>query len=906
MKKKLFFYSVIATTVITIFNLNYKNPEEKLKEKHAYFLENSPFKETQFLSKSERKNRKLPPNPYNEMMWDLTLDPNTGRPMPERVLKLQQQLKQSRILRKGGADDTNPWIDRGPNNIGGRTRSIMFDPNDSDNKRVFSGGVSGGLWVNEDITDPNSSWNLVEGIGANIAVTKIIYDPNNTSTFYIGSGESYTTGDAVGRGIWKSTDAGATWSIVFGGGADGTSSNGGQVRNGIFYVNDIVARNIGDGSTELYATIAGASFNGSTGPAGQFTGLNEQGLYKSLDGENWSKIIINESDNSPSNPNDIELDLDNNIWLTTTRSSFGSRGGKIFKSNDGNTFTLMHTIPSADRTELVPSKNDVNKFWIAVDRNTADLFYTDDAFENVVQLPEPNDVDNGIGSTDYTRGQAFYDLPIEVDNNDVLYIGGIDLFRSFDEGETWEQISKWSNNNNLSQLNVPLVHADQHAIVFMPGEGNENKVVFGNDGGIYYCDDISLDATSIEISSRIKDYNVTQFYYGAIGPEDTNIIAGGTQDNGTPIVIGAEIGANNFSEPFGGDGAFTDIDNEGEYMIQTYTNNSHTYFGLPNLSPQIDLTNKGGGIFINVAALDKNLDVFYAISTNGIERVTGFTPGGRPKLNFELTNNLLNSTISAMKVSPYTTDASNLFVGLRNGRLLKITAAEASTTPTWTRIDANNFVGSISDIEFGESESEIFVTIHNYGVNSIWYTNDSGDNWKSIEGNLPDLPVKCIVQNPLRPSELFIGTGLGVWRTDNFNAGSPSWSQAYNGMSDVPVVDLDVRNSDYTILATTHGRGFFTSTLTADAASTDNFTAEKLFTVYPTKNNGSFTINTNNNLGNSKVEIIDITGKKVYVDTRDFDKNKNQKFNINISSGLYILNIISNNNQRSSSKIIIE
>ena len=88
MNKKLSIFSLLIITLV-FYTLNKKTDKEILKEKHAYHLENSPFKESQFLSKSERKKLKLPPNPYNEMMWDLTLDPSTGRPMPERVTKLQ-------------------------------------------------------------------------------------------------------------------------------------------------------------------------------------------------------------------------------------------------------------------------------------------------------------------------------------------------------------------------------------------------------------------------------------------------------------------------------------------------------------------------------------------------------------------------------------------------------------------------------------------------------------------------------------------------------------------------------------------------------------------------------------------------------------------------------------------------
>jgi len=83
---------------------------------------------------------------------------------------------------------TNEWVERGPNNVGGRTRMVMYDPNDATHKRVFAGGVSGGLWVNDDITDVNSSWTQV-GIDDNLSVTCMAVDPNNSQIMYIGTGE---------------------------------------------------------------------------------------------------------------------------------------------------------------------------------------------------------------------------------------------------------------------------------------------------------------------------------------------------------------------------------------------------------------------------------------------------------------------------------------------------------------------------------------------------------------------------------------------------------------------------------------------------------------------------------------------------------------------------------------------
>jgi hypothetical protein len=123
-------------------------------------------------------------------------------------------------------------------------------------------------------------------------------------------------------------------------------------------------------------------------------------------------------------------------------------------------------------------------------------------------------------------------------------------------------------------------------------------------------------------------------------------------------------------------------------------------------------------------------------------------------------------------------------------------------------------VGSISDIELGKDENHIFVTFHNYGVENIFYSNDGGQTWQEKEGDLPDIPVRCILQNPLLENEVIVGTELGVWFTKNFDTDNPSWSQANAGMKDVRITDLDMRD-DYKVFAATYGLGVYSSIFTA-------------------------------------------------------------------------------------------
>ena len=133
-----------------------------------------------------------------------------------------------------------------------------------------------------------------------------------------------------------------------------------------------------------------------------------------------------------------------------------------------------------------------------------------------------------------------------------------------------------------------------------------------------------------------------------------------------------------------------------------------------------------------------------------------------------------------------------------SGSVFKVTNADTAdandnSTANWSNITGSQFLGSVSDIEFGKDENHLFVTFHNYGVENIFYSEDGGQSWTEKEGNLPDIPVRCILQNPLSLNEVIIGTELGVWYTKNFESDNPDWSRANSGMSDVRITDLDER-----------------------------------------------------------------------------------------------------------------
>ncbi|MGB0896193.1 MAG: T9SS type A sorting domain-containing protein [Flavobacteriaceae bacterium] len=926
MKKPLLLCAIGATVVgalsFSIYNQSDNNQNEdiaNLRATHSEFLNNSPFKETLQLSKKERKAIGLPGNKYNERQWELTMNPELGYPEPYKVEALQKSLREQRAAGRAPGDGANgDWVERGPNNVGGRTRALLFDPNDGTNRRVFAGAVSGGLWVNNDITSDNA-WTQVTGVPGNLNVSSITVDPNNSNIWYIGTGESYTAGDVVGNGVYKTTDGGANWVQVMSVNEFVTdqSNPAYEIIGGLHYVNDVLAWD-NNGSTEIYVAV-GTHVYGAAGGVTNYLGAFDPGLYQSTDGgANWTKDAV-VGDKSA---NDLEVDANGNLWMATANTvGLGTQGGHIYRRAQGaaTNFSLIRTLASnVLRTEIEPSATNANKFYVLTQTTTGNpvISVTTNAFATApTAVALPNDPDGSVPATDFTRGQSFYDLVLEADptNDAIVYVGGINVHRSTNSGASWNTISHWSAG--WSTAGSP-VHADQHALVFRPG--NSNQAVLGHDGGVSYASNLSATGNNLTvISDRITNYNATQFYSVGVAPTafaSGDYFLAGAQDNGTQYIQdGNASGPDSSAQIKGGDGAFSAFDQVltgSGYLIGNYVYNESIQLYDFDAGAWRDLdndSNANNGGFICQQALDSNLDLLYTDYSSGasyrIRRYSNIVSGAIGRDN--LTNALLTNSPTAMRVSPYTTTSTKLLVGTADGKVLRIDNAN-SFSPSWNDITPPAIIGSVSDVEFGQSENEIFVTVHNYAVTSIWYTSNGGSTWANKEGNLPDMPVKCILQNPLDTDEVIVGTELGVWYTSDFTVANPVWNQSYNGMSDVKVTDLQLRD-DNKVFAATFGRGVFSGDFTNNSVldTPDNDLVANAVKVYPTVTSGGVFIKSSVNLNNTDVNVYDINGKLVYNTVLTINTEASQKINLGLNAGMYFVKL-SNKTLNKTTKVIVK
>ena len=429
-------------------------------------------------------------------------------------------------------------------------------------------------------------------------------------------------------------------------------------------------------------------------------------------------------------------------------------------NSDITAFSVKHTITyndgadTARRTELeIASNGDI--YALAAENPVTIIKSTNQFATAPTPLTLPNDADGNIEADDFTRGQSFYDLMIESDPNnpETIYAGGIDLFKSTTGAENatanpWEQFTHWYNG-----FGQQFAHADQHNMAF--GNYDSSKKIFGNDGGIYFS---QSNGSAEEISSRNFNYVTSQFYTIGVAPSEmfkdlnkqitgrdlsswttrnkvvtgmTDVFLAGAQDNGTQFQTDRENKITSSIDVSGGDGAASMFSQnlDKPYFIANYVyNNSVEAYDFKSDS-NFNINNESGsnGDFINVQALDSNYGIIYSNYTGSSFEIKAYydwdnfaeADKNTNAPSRTLQSGMMTANVSALTVSPHTTNSSTLMIGLENGVVIKAENANTAS-PVYTNITGNQFLGSVSDIEFGLSENEIFVTFHNYAVKNIF------------------------------------------------------------------------------------------------------------------------------------------------------------------------------------------
>lgn len=714
-----------------------------------------------------------------ELEFEQTRDLKTNTIPSERLFAAKEFADQKR-RQKSIANIQ--WQERGPNNVGGRTRTLLYDLNDPSGNTVFAGSVGGGLWRTDNINDNPVDWQPIDDFWSNIAIGSIAQNPANPNEIYVGTGEGWFNGDSVrGNGIWKSDDGGNTWRQL-----PNTQGTG--------YVNKLVVAR-----------------NGVVLAAIRDVFVNQGGIYRSEDGGNiWTPVV--KTSESLSMGADIELAANGDLY-----ASMGVRySGGIYKStNNGLNWTKVYdSKPNEWRIELAcaPSNPDVvyalfensDENGIPPIRKTM----TGGAIWQEVNTPLWYDQNCSSLERDWTRGQDWFDLIAMVDPTDEnsVFIGGVDLFKTTNGGGSWTQISHWYTNFSCDYPPNRTVHADQHAMAFKPGSNSE--LLFGNDGGVYQTTNANTtNPENISFTSKSDNYNVTQFYATATSNEaDGNRFLAGAQDNGTQYYRTA--GMNSTREVTGGDGAFCHIDEDNpNIQISSYVYNN--YFITNSAWSSFTSKREGNiGRFINPSDYDSRSNTLYAAHEPRqyfyIKNVgTSNSVGTREIEEME-------GLISAVRVSP--NEQNRVFFATSRGELFRLDNINADFLISTTAINTGLPFGYISSIALEKgNDNHILISYSNYGIESLWETKNGGTNWTKVEGDLPDIPVRWVEFNPNNNNSAVAATELGVWTTDALDGENTIWNPSNNGLANVRVNMLQFRSSDNFLVAATMGRGLFST-----------------------------------------------------------------------------------------------
>jgi photosystem II stability/assembly factor-like uncharacterized protein len=716
----------------------------------------------------------------------------TGRIPEDWRTKAFEHIKQNNLLYNKAdvaATSALSWISVGPDNIGGRTRSVAIDPTNPN--VIYCGSVSGGIWKT---TNAGASWFPTSYEAVNLVIGSIVIDPTNHNIIYAGTGEGYFNVDALrGAGVLKSTNGGESWSLL-------TDFNKTSSPYQYYFINKLVIRP--DNPNILYAALIG-------------------GIWKTTDaGAHWSKLTVTSKTSfctdilmHPSKPDTMYatfgLFTPDGIYKTTNGGTSWTKLSGGFPSSGYGRISLA--IAPSNPSIMYASLTDLEYYTHSIQKSI-----NGGASWSAVKIPFDNSP--AVDST-HLGGQGWYNNVIAVHPTDpkIVYAGGINLFKSTNSGTSWSRISDGYATGST------YVHVDQHAITFHPSD--PSIIYFGNDGGMFK----STDGGS-SFSELNNGLVTAQFYSGAAHPT-ADVYYGGTQDNGTlksgTLPHGTTV--------FGGDGGATAVD----YVTPATVYTEYVYLsfqkstasgafgtwtrmmnGIPTSgSGQSDGTSDRCSFIAPFVMDPSNPQTLVA----GTFRLFRTTNGGVQwnSISQSLSNNgdmtgdgdgsnqvsSQKSWISAIAIAK--SSPATIYVGTGGSKTAHSKVwVTTNTGSSWTEITGtlpDRYVKSIA-IDPNNRDRAI-VTFSGYDASHVFLTTNRGTHWTNISGDLPNIPVNSVVIDPSNINHFVAGTDLGVFETSN---GGTNWLQQNNGMANVSVADLDLRADGY-LFAATHGRGMFKS-----------------------------------------------------------------------------------------------
>jgi photosystem II stability/assembly factor-like uncharacterized protein len=667
---------------------------------------------------------------------------------------------------------------------------VLSQPN-----TYYFGAVAGGVWKTMDggnTWDPLFEKQAVSSIGA-IAVSDS--DPN---VIYAGTGEACIRGNiSHGDGVYKSTDAGKTWTNV---GLRDTR-----------HIGDVIIHPT-DPNT-VYVAALGHAYGPNT----------ERGVFRTRDGgKTWEKVLYLDDRTGaieivfdPKNPHVLFAAMWEGWRTPWTLNSGGAKDGLYRSSDEGTTWKRIegNGMPEGPlgRIAVSVSGADSNVVYALIEAKKGGLYRSDDGGEHWAY----------INADHRFRQRAWYFTHVWADPKSVgtVYIANTGLYHSSDGGKTFER------------LQAP--HGDHHALWIDPN--NPSRMINGNDGGAT----VSVDGGKNWTTQNNQP--TAQFYHVAADNDFLYRVYGSQQDN-TSVGIATRtdhgyIGPGDFAPVGGGESGYVVpdprnsnivyADDEGPFFTRydRATGQAQSIQQWPeDISGHAADTQKYRFTWtMPIVISSHNPDVIYHTS----QYVFRSNDAGNTwtEISPDLTRNdkakqkdsggpitkdqysvEYYDVVFALAESPKQENV--LWAGTDDG-LLHITRDGGKNwsnvtpkgIPEWSAIsliDASAFDPAIAYVAVDAHRLD---DLHPY----IFKTNDFGKTWSKIIGGLPDNSyVHAVREDPARKGLLYAGTETGVWVS--FNDGA-NWQPLQLNLPTTPIHDLIIHNDD--LVVATHGRSFW-------------------------------------------------------------------------------------------------
>lgn len=858
-------------------------------------------------------------------------DPSTGKiPMDMRL----KELAFAQTLPKGNFNNEvslrgTPWYHRGPFNIGGRTRALGIDA--ANENRIIAGSVSGGMWLSN---DGGKSWHPTQQTNELRSATCLAQDirKNHQNVWIMGSGEAYgqSAGSSgayyLGDGLFISTDSGKSWKPI--------SSTAAGVPTAFSTAwqlvwNVAIDPSANDTSTVIYAAV----YNN---------------LMRSADGgKTWKSVKVGASyftDVAVTSNGTVYFTMSSDgvqrgIWKSTngidfvniTPANFGSKYNRIVigidPQNENKVYFLANTNGWGKLTKNYKGDIEYNAlFQYEALKNSVggDSMKWTDLSQN---LP------NSGGPFERWNVQGSYDMFVKVHpaDSNAVFIGGTNIYRStsgFKDSVSTKMIGGYMKGAKFPDVGVwPNNHPDQHQMVFY--KSNPNKMLNANDGGVFRANDALKDSMVWE--SLNQGYLTTQFYTVTLdhGTNMSPILVGGAQDN-NQLMTNSEDGKKPWETVYFGDGSYAAIENGAKHfyfskqqgkMIKATVNNQLQRTAYRRIDPI------GGKNyqFINQYFLDpNNQNTMYLAGgkylwrNDQLDKIVLDGKNDSIALGWTRGSDSVpvpNMTITALHVCK--TPVNRVYYGTSSKRVYRVDSANNGTMkPIDITVNSALPSGSVSCMAADPTNGDkVILTYSNYGIYSLFYSENAGKTWQKIGGNLeqntagtgngPSIRWASIM--PVENGKIYlVATSVGLFATDTLMGLNTVWVQQASGEIGNMVCDMiDVRLSDGTVALATHGNGIYSARLfdKTDILNTRSINKVNV-KVYPNPVNEKLTIELSERKPVKMVSILDELGRVVFSNSNDKELGELMRFDLSkLEVGIYYVRVEFNTGEYSSNLI---